>query len=516
MSASRAGLMAFGQTYREESVSLTNYAYGDWSTRISRYDLFDFYDQNTIYSQLNRYAETMKSRHNLYRHIRGIYNPVHRLTGLETAKTYGGQIDWTGGLRTGAIPVEGADDRLIDAILQLLKWSNFGTQKGPYVRQGAKYGDSFLKVVDDFGRGRVRLEVLDPRDVHECEFDAVGNIKRICIQYERLETEGANKGKTYTYREEITQDQYSTYKGDSLFAYYRDHAGELVAQWDNPYGFVPVRHVPHTKGNSDWGSTSFQSSLGKINELNDLASLAHDAVRKAVNPIFVAIGNRIPEADPASREKDEVIVLNLPKDGKVETITPQVDMPGIMLAMDKLIGEIERDMPQLSLQRIRESGGDASGVSIENAYSDAADLLVEIQGNYDQGLVSALQMGITIAGMRGYAAFKGYTIDSFQSGDLEFYIKEREVFSDRLTADRKIELLLQASNTAVRAIVMRDLGYSEDDIEDVEMVARQSAQEAISAAMRGLAQGAGLDEDEDVNEDTETTQAETAPAITEP
>jgi hypothetical protein len=88
--------------------------------------------------------------------------------------------------------------------------------------------------------------------------------------------------------------------------------------------------------------------------------------------------------------------------------------------------------------------------------------------------------------MRGYDAFRGYALDSYDSGLLDFYIKPRDVFTDRLKSDRKIELLLQASTTPVRGLVMREMGYSEDDIAEVDA----GAQEREAAAMRGLAEAA--------------------------
>lgn len=517
-------------TYRQESTSLSNLAYGDWRMRSARMELFDFYANNTVYTQLNRHAEQLRQDHKLYKDIRGIYNPVNRLIKLEAAKTYGGYIDWTGQLRTGAIPIEGADDALIDAIIQVLKWSNFGTQKTPYVYQGAKYGDSFLKVIDDVERSRVRLEVLDPRDVKECEFDAVGNITRIVIQYERVEKDESGKDKVYVYREEVDKNEFRTFKDDKPFAYFMGYSLDSTTnqyqitpldRWNNPYGFVPVRHVPHMKGTGDWGMTSFQTSLGKINELNDIASNLNDAIRITVKPIWALIGGRMPSgATSGTTERDEVPVINIPAGGDIKPMVANLDINGALAAMNEIIAEIERDMPQLALQRIRESGGNPSGVAIENSYSDASDLLVEVQGNYDQGLIAAIQMAISIGALRyptnptAYAAFAPYDpVTSFESGELDFYIKEREVFSDRLTPDRKIELLLQAASTPVRAIVMRDLGYSEDDIAEVDAGAREQQEAAIAAGIRAAAQAAGMGDDEGEDDDEDNVDELEAEAV---
>jgi hypothetical protein len=520
MLAAQTGMQAALEVMRGGGLSLADYDYGAFKYRSGRYMVFERYSNNTIYVELDSIARRDQK---LYTHIRGIYNPVNRLIKLEAAKTYGGQIDWTGKLRTGAIPVEGADDQLIEAIIQVLKWSNFGTQKTPYVYQGAKYGDSFLKVIDDFERGRVRLEVLDPREVKECEFDAVGNIKRIVIEYERVEKDEKGKDHIYTYREEIDQQTFRTFKGKDPFAFYSGYytdpiTGETRLEpldtWPNPYGFVPVRHVPHLKSTGDWGMTSFQASLSKINELNDLASITHDGVRIAVDPVWALIGGRMPENSKSSEgERDKVPVINIPIGGDIKALVTTLDIAGSMLAIDKIIGEIERDMPQLSLQRIRESGGNASGVSIENSYSDASDLLIEIQGNYDQGLIAATQMAMTIGGMRGYDAFRGITKESYEQGALDFYIKPRDVFSDRLTSDRKIELLLQASTTPVRGIVMREMGYSEDDIAEVDAGAKEKEAQQIAAGIRAAAQAAGMnpDDEDDSEDEADLIEEEIAP-----
>lgn len=457
------------------------YDFAAYTNRMARYDIYELWYDNVMFDPIGAYLAHLRARTPLYRHIREIYNPVQRLAKLEASKTYGGVIDWTGGLKTGAIPVVGADERLLTAITQILKWSNFGTEKGPYVLTGAKKGDSFLKIIDDTSRGRVRLEVVNPRKVRDVAFDEVGNIKWIAIQYYLTDADG----KDFLYREEIDVDG---------FRYWREYGANAEKSVEtrapdqidpNPYGFVPVRHTPHRKeDDSKFGRTSFAGSMSKIVQLNDLAAPVHDAVRNTVEPFYVGIGGRaVDTKDSGERDRDEVKVMWMKAGSDFKAVTPQLDTAGALATMNMLIGEIERDMPQLSLQRIREAGGNASGVSIENSYSDASDLLEEIQGNYDQGLISAIQMAISIGTYRGYDAFKGYDpVTSYERGDLDFYIKPRPVFSDRLTEDRKIELLLQAVGTDAMEVVAQQLGYSE---EDIALMSEHQAQSEANA-MRGL------------------------------
>lgn len=504
MSALQVGAREALLSYRGSTLSGYADDLSDYRTRFARFDQYQFWYDNTQFDTINTWMTHVRTSANLYRHIRGIYNPVHRLVNLEVAKVYGGGIDWSGGLRVGAIPIVDADDTLIEAIKTVLKWSNFGTEKANYVRQGSKLGESYLKIIDDTARGRVRMEVLSPYKVREARFNEVGDIKHITIQY--YMTDEAT-GKDFIYREEIDQREFRYWRQDNLNAEDSAFVRRDARIDPNPYGFVPVRQIPHMRDtDSRHGVPSYHGSLGKIVQLNDIAAPVHDGVRLGVNPLYVLRGNVMPSdtTDDGTRKRDEMKVISISKDSTLEAISPTLDINAGLMAMDKLIGEIERDMPQLSLQRIRESGGDASGVSIENSYSDASSLLIELQGSYDEGLIRALQMAISIGAYRGYPQFAMYDPEtSYQAGDLDFYIKEREVFSDRLTPDKKIELLNASANLDTLPIVARDLGYSDEDIA-IMMDGRKEREAAqIAAGIRAAAQAAGMDEDEDEEIETE-------------
>lgn len=500
MNALSVGASTGLSVYRGTTSGLTDDS-SSYAQRVTRYDQYQYWYDNTMFDSINTFMTAQRANLKLYRHIRGIYNPVHRLVKLEVAKTYGGGIDWSGDLRGGAIPIDSDNPDLTEAIKTLLKWSNFGTEKGPYVHQGAKVGDSFLKIVDDVDRKRVRMEVLSPYKVRDVRFNEVGDIKWIAIQYYKTD----NEGKDYIFREEIDTNEFRYWEEYKLSDFDFGSKRSPDVTNPNPYGFVPVRHVPHIKeSGSRFGRPSFNGSLGKIVQLNDIAAPVHDAVRLSVNPLYVLKGSTMPDnTDDATRARDEMKTISISKDSDLTALSPTLDIIAGLAAMDKLIGEIERDMPQLSLQRIRESGGDASGVSIENSYSDASDLLVEIQGSYDEGLTRALQMAISVGAFRGYDQFKMFdAIKSYERGELDFYIKERPVFSDRLPQERRIQLLNESANLPTLPIVARELGLSEEDIAIIEASKSKSAADA----MRGLAEGAfgGMDDDETDDEPTET------------
>lgn len=403
MTAVTTGVRSAVRTYREQDyVPLAELGYDTYAARQARYWRYAMYRDNTLFTVINNYALAQRERSKLYKHIRGVYNPVARLVNLEIAKVYGGSLDWQGDLRTGAIPIVGADETLLDAIKLVLKWSNFGAAKSLYVRNGATYGDSFLKVVNDPVARKVRLEVLDPRKVKEMCRDSVGNITEICIEYTDIDHE---TGKEFTYREEMEKDgervHVATFKNDEPFAY--NDMG--LTEWDEPFSFVPVRQVQHRDMGLNYGATSFADSLAKIDEANDMASNIHDAIRKIVNPIWSITGTYQLPANTltvSADERDQTPFITLPAGSTISPMIAPLAIADAIATLDKQLEEVERDMPQLALQKIRDKGGDPSGVSIVNSYSDASDLIIETQGNYDAGLIASLQMAITMGGVYGY------------------------------------------------------------------------------------------------------------------
>src|SRR5690554_378005 len=170
MSAARAFVVAFREP------DLMPDALQEWfDGRMGRYAVYRSLYHNNLYWQSNRLSATFKQNFKLFPHIDGIYNPYYRLVELNVGKLMGGAIDWDN-LKTGAIPVTDADETLIEALIQLYKWSKWGTNKSLYARLAAMMGDCGLWVYDDPAREKVMLEVIDPAKIKEAQFDSVGNV----------------------------------------------------------------------------------------------------------------------------------------------------------------------------------------------------------------------------------------------------------------------------------------------------------------------------------------------------
>lgn len=501
VTAARMAVLAFNE---KALIPTDNYEWNDYQSRLFRYALAEAYYANIAYRNISSFSSRLKSNSSLYRHIRGIYNPVSRLTEAYAAKVYGGSLDFED-LSRGAIPLTMASDELKLAIRQLWLWSNWGIQKTLYVRYGAQLGDVFLKVIDEPEKEKVRLEIVHPGKIKDCVFDAVGNVKEINIEYERVEPDGKT---WYVYGEKITQQSFATTKAGKPYAYNTDENGKGVTEWPNPYGFVPMVLTKHKDMGQVWGANAFHGQIGKIDELNDAASLLNDQVRKAVNVMWYFAGaTKRPTLDTSTENKDEIAILYGPSDSQPFAMIAPVDITAAGANIQALLSEIERDMPELALHRLRD-GGNLTAPGVRSAYSDAIDRFTEAQGTYDDGLIRAHKMAVTIGGLRRYKGFESFGLDSYDNGDLEHFINERPIVSDELTKEQKLQAL--QAGQAPLWLIMRELDFDEETIDEVNAWKEEQDRNAVRGLAEGIFNNDNTDDSEAGNDtNTDTTAADT-------
>lgn len=515
MIAARTGFNTAIRTYRaSDHIADADFTFTSYEARLARYYHNARYADNTIYSEINTYANLYKEKERLYKGIRGLRNPINRLNKVEAASVFGGVIDYEG-FNTGAIVIKGADDILLNAIGITLKWSNADTMKTLYVREGSAIGENALKVVDDVSRGKVRIEILDPRKVFDVIFDAVGNVKSIDIRYARLDE---LTKKWYDYRETIDKDWFRTYRDGELFAYTTDGNGSGVSKWENPYGFVPVQWTPHVATKFGFGITSYSATRHKIDNLNDLATLLHDNIRKSVNTKWAVFGDKptVTNGKPdvlqmANNDRDKSGMIYFGKDSNIKPMVYDLDIEGGLAAVMSQELEVERDLPQLALSRMRDNTSSLSGVAIENLYADAVGIISEIQGTYGSGLTQAIQMAISIGGFRRYDGFRTYNLDSFDTGVIDFQIQPRSLFRDVLSTQAKLELTIAALESKAPALLLEQLDYGEDDIRLIT----EGIERASSAIERSNARSRALGIIANVNQDANASTAQEAEATSE-
>jgi hypothetical protein len=503
--ATQTGIRTAWLTYRYGALApLTTLAAqerADWESyeaRLFRYVLADLYYHNKVFTELERFRVQHLSQRGLYKYTRGLYNPVFRYCKLVAAKCYGGVLDWEN-MAGGAVPFDGLPSGAVEAIRNLWKWSNFGVTKTVYANQAVRFGDGVIKVVDDPERGKVWFEMLHPGLIRQAWVDAVGHVQRVIIEYERLDE---TTGRPYLYREEIDGERFATYRVEAdgtaqLWAYRQDADGNPVAEWANPYGFVPLALAQAEPTGRAWGQPPYHAVLDKVDQVNDLASLLADQVRKSVNPVWYMAGVQsvkqmqeetlvADEQGQAEAERGSVPILLGPAGSQPHAMVTPLDLDAGLATVDALLREIERDLPELTLHRMRDSAPH-SAPAVALVYDDVLDRLQEVRANLDAALLRAHQMALTIGGVNGYPGFERFGADDYARGNLDFQIADRPIFRDNLSQRERLELLLQSD--APQAWVWDELGKTEAEIAQAT-AERLAVERAVAADVaRALATG---------------------------
>jgi hypothetical protein len=458
--------MAAYKAFREPGLlsdPLVETDFSDFEQRKLRYAVYWAFYQNTLYRDINSWSKAYKTNYALYRYIRGVYNPAHRLGEFWKSHLMGGSLDTKDSKagKGGALPIETQNDTLRPALAELWKWSNWTINKDIFTLHGAIFGDVALQVVDDAERGKVYLQVVHPGLIKEIEKDPFGNIKAYTFSERR------KSGKNIVeYVETAERDGddviYKTYKNGKLHAWDGD-----LSQWREPYGFIPLVMVQHNNVGLDWGWSEFHPDREKIHEADDLASKLHDQVRKIVDaPMLmsgVSKGAATPtttrtqpataqqQADNPQPGREEMNILYGPVGSTATPLVAPLDIAATSAEIKEMISEIERDYPELKVDILRASG-DVSGRALRIAQQPAEDKVRQRRANYDDALVRAQQMALAIGGFREYDGFKGFGLDSYADGALDHSIGPRPVFAEDPMDKTEIDKAFwEAANGAIKA-----------------------------------------------------------------
>jgi len=486
------------KAFREEFVSggaFSEEDFADPDARKVRYDILWAQYENTVYRSIHSWASTYKTRYALYRYIRNIYNPAYRLGEFWKAHLWGGALDSSAG-EDGCLPILTSLEALRPSIAEVWKWSNWATRKDLVSLHGAVYGDVILRVVDNVELEKVYLENVYPGLITELEKDPFGNIKAYTLEEERAHP--INE-RPVTYKEIAFRDGqnviYQTFLNDSPYAW-----NEVAAEWVEPYGFIPMVHIQHNDVGLGWGWSELHPARSKMHELDDLASLLSDQLRKSVNAkwFFTGVKAGSPSqtmtttettARPEPGREEEPALYSPDPAAKAFPLVAPVDVEGSIMHIKEVLMDFERDYPELKFDTLRVSG-QVSGEMLRVARQPVETKVLQRRGTYDDGLKRALQMALTIGGLRNI--FPGVNLDSYEAGALDFEFDDRGVFvTDEMEDLAEQQAFWGAAKTAKEAglpllVYLEKAGWEEADLamvrESPEMQARLDLMENLGTS----------------------------------
>jgi len=517
-----AGISSGVRGFREGYLA-TNAREGEdfesWDGRRSRYAILQAYFENTAYRNIHSWSQAYKAQYGLYRYTRSIYNPSHRLGKFYRTRLMGGKLDPAAGdgkAVPSALPIVTDSETIRTAIAALWRASAWQVNKSIFTLHGPVLGDVGLQVIDDPVRERVYLKVLHPDIIKSLTLDEFGNVKGYELEEwrdnpERPEREG-QADNDVRYGEIAVRDggnvKYTTLLNGKPYPW----DGEQ-AEWTVPYGFVPLVMAQHDNVGQDWGWSAAYPNLSKFREADDIASKLSDQVRKMVDAPWLLAGVTNPNASvqtkatvpttpteqvkkpEAGRESVPTLYSNDPNAKAVPLVAP-LDIAATVTHIQALLDEIEREYPELRAD-VFAAGGDVAARALRLARQDSTTKVVESRANYDDALVRAQKMAISIGGFRGYEGYEGFALESYAKGDLEHTIGERPVFEvDQVDALEEEKLFWDAAAAAIRNGVSLPLwlkwqGWDQARISEVEASKDyQSRQELLNAGAQINRRGA--------------------------
>jgi hypothetical protein len=493
-----AGMRAFYEAFMSANQQDPT-TFESFEARQMRYDVLWSLFENTAYRDVHSWSKKLKSDYGLYKYIRNIYNPANRLGIFWQTHLLGGSLDLDAGDGRSApsvLPILTEAAPLRPAIGQVWRWSNWATRKDILSLWGSTLGDVGLRVIDDPVRQTVSLDVVHPGTISEVTLDNAGNVKGYVI--EKVVADPLGKKSSVIYSEIAERDGddvvYTTLRDGTEYAW----MGE-AASWREPYGFIPLVLIKHFDVGLDWGWAEIYPVFSKVRELDDQASKLSDQVRKMVDAPWLFAGvdgpkkqvktaGATPTTDRPEPGREEVPAIYGPTGATATPLVANLDIAAVGENIDRMLAEVERDLPELQ-HDIWSAGSDASGRALRISRQRVESKVRVRRQNYYDGIRRALQMALSIGGMRNYDGFGGFGIDSFKAGQLEFTIGQPPVFeSDPLDTSEIDMAFWTAAKAAEEAgipieLYLEQKGWNQQDI--ARVTASEMYQQKITAGTFG-------------------------------
>jgi hypothetical protein len=187
-------------------------------------------------------------------------------------------------------------------------------------------GDCFVKVAyeeayeDALGivqPGRIRLIPLNPTSCFpEYHPHDRSRIMRFKLKYRFWGTSPEGTRQVYTFTEIITDDMVEQYIND-----------ELIDQYPNAIGLIPVVHIPNvTISSSPWGQSDIWDIIPLNRELNEKMTEVSDIINYHAAPVTIITGAKASQLERGPKK----VWAGLPKDANVFNLESRGNMSGAL------------------------------------------------------------------------------------------------------------------------------------------------------------------------------------------
>lgn len=449
--------------------------------RLNRYQMNWAYYRNRMYDDDLRDEFEGKTDwrggQQLYRLTRSLFNVC----------THVGDIDAATILAPPVTVKSEGNESLNTALQELWRRSRLPTYIPRMLLFGSVYGDAFLRLANETTEPRIIVHSPTVMDVDVNPHDPE-EIILAQLSYNFREGTATRK-----YDMIIERDRYRTFRDDLPYAY-----GDRPAEWPNTLGWVPVVPVRLIDIGEVYGGSSFQAVLPQLDSVNEIASQMAETVRIHSEPQIIAYGIKKGNLIKGDVTKGEAQIwyLNRPNsqspEARVELLEWGGNVQGAVEFVDWTKRNVEEELPEYHLKRIRESGA-PSGYSVELQLTEFQLKIGGMRGNAKEALKRIGAMAMVASG---------------QASDIDDVPHDIEMGSI-IPQDKEMEQRLAAADLAAGAIDRKEYlikrGYPEEEIDD--LLKRVDEEKQERAATFGLGAGGQWppkgDQDANPEQDTE-------------
>lgn len=490
--------------------------FASFESRNVRYDVFWAHYEGNVYRRIFRFQPELKQEYGLYDATRSVLSPAYRLGEFWPEHLYGGRLDPAAGDGTttpSAIPILTQSPKEQDVrqvIAMINRDSNWQANKDTWTRFGAVLGDVGLMIFDDQKRKKVYFRPIHPRIVREVALDPQRNCKGYIFEELRPDPRvddplvtPPNVLYTETADRVGGRIRYRTYLEGELYDWreYEDGEKRIGPDWTEEYDFIPFIWHQHRDMGLGAGWSEMQPSLSKLYELDDIASKIDDQVRKMVDcpwlfagvteaNLVVTYGN---SEDPKSPKTTVPIICVESPDVKPTPLIAPLDIAAASAHCMKILEDLERNHEELQADMATASG-DASGRALRVARERVEARVAARRAGYDDALVRAYQMAISIGARKGYPGYEAFSADSYANGELDLAIGDRPVFAvDKMDHLEERTAFWTMVDKAVATgvpleIVLEDEGWSPERIHKIVEYREKKAAAAQARVADRMAQ----------------------------
>lgn len=439
--------------------------------------LWELYE-NSAFENIGAWGP-YKGQYRLYRQMRMIYNPTKRLVEFYATHIYPGLLtadpsQLPEGTRLAMPLAEDTDPAILPALDQLWAWSKWQANKAVLCRYGAVAGNVLVEAVDDYEASRVYMHIVWPSLITYLDLDPTGVILAYVLQYPARD----DNGTYYEYRKEVDTDEIRFYRDSMPWDY-----GEGTS-YPNPYGFVPAVWVKHKDLGGNNGAPAIHGSIGKVDELNSLASHIHDQIHKVIGAPQViwsdgTVGSlfnttaQTPRApsnpyDTTNIDREGLLILKGQAGGRVDSLAGQLQLHEALEHLTMLQTEIEADHPEVAMYRELRQMSQVTGPAATRLMGDVVLAVDEAASNYDAGCVQLFAMCMAIGGWRvnsgdwasmgtEQALFRPFNLDQYSSGALHVRILPRPLIGMSEEEMLQLQQLRDSTKAGVAATLTANL-----------------------------------------------------------